>query len=428
MARQTQPPDTATVEKTLSKAPITDIPSRSLSDTTGDGSTSPPSISLGLTLLMAVACGMSVANIYYNQPMLGVIGNSFPDQRAVAGMVPTATQLGYALGLLLLVPLGDRIERRFLIVLQFVALALSLAAVALAPNAWTLVAASVLVGVSSSVAQQILPFAAELSAPNRRGATIGIVMSGLLCGILFGRALAGAVAVHYGWRAMFWLGLLLAVLVGAVLAFSLPKSEPKTNASYSALLKSLATLWREEPQLRKATLIQACVFGSFSALWTTLALHLDLQYHLGADVAGMFGIIGAVGVLFAPIAGRLADKRGPDFVIGLASATMVVSWIVFGAWGMVAGLVVGVLLIDFGAQGSQVSNQHVIQALRPEARNRLNATLMSGMFLGGAAGSAAATLAWDLAGWIAVCALGALFAAAAMAVHAAGRTSAATAH
>lgn len=278
-----------------------------------------------------------------------------------------------------------------------------------------------LVGVSSSVAQQILPFAAELSAPNRRGATIGIVMSGLLCGILFGRALAGTVAVHYGWRAMFWLGLILAVLVGAVLAFALPRSEPKTNASYGALLKSLATLWREEPQLRKATMIQACVFGSFSVLWTTLAFQLDSRYHLGADVAGMFGIIGAVGVLFAPIAGRLADKRGPHFVIGLASAVMVAAWFVFGAWGMVAGLIAGVLLLDFGAQGSQVSNQHVIQSLRPEARNRLNAALMSGMFLGGAIGSAAATLAWDFGAWIAVCAVGAIFAAAALAVH--GRKS-----
>lgn len=377
---------------------------------------------------MAVACGMAAANIYYNQPMLGIIGSSFPNQRAVTGFVPTATQLGYALGLLLLVPLGDRIERRRLIVIQFVALALSLAAVALAPDAWSLVIASALVGVSSSVAQQILPFAADLAAPNRRGATIGMVMSGLLCGILFGRALAGAVAVHYGWRAMFWLGLLLAILIGLVLTLSLPKSQPKTQASYGELLKSLATLWREEPQLRRATMIQACVFGSFSALWTTLALQLDTRYHLGADIAGLFGIIGAVGVLFAPIAGKIADRRGPHFVIGLASATMIASWVVFDVWGTVAGLIAGVVLLDFGAQGSQVSNQHVIQALRPEARNRLNAIMMGGMFFGGAVGSAAASLAWEFAGWTAVCALGAVFAAIALGVHAGGRRLVGLAH
>ena len=370
---------------------------------------------------MAIACGMAVANIYYNQPMLGVIESAFPGQRSVTGFVPTTTQLGYAFGLLFLVPLGDRIERRRLIVIQFVALALSLAAVALAPNAWSLVIASALVGVSSSVAQQILPFAAELAAPHRRGATIGIVMSGLLCGILFGRALAGAVAVHFGWRDMFWLGLLLAVSVGIVLAVALPKSPPKTRASYGELLRSLTTLWKEERQLRYATLTQACVFGSFSALWTTLALQLDARDHLGADVAGLFGIIGAVGVLFAPVAGKLADRRGPHFVIGLASVAMILAWIVFGVWGSVAGLIAGVVLLDFGAQGAQVSNQHVIQALRPEARNRLNATLMSGMFLGGAVGSAGASLAWQCAGWGAVCALGAAFATVALCVHANGR-------
>ncbi len=179
-------------------------------------------------------------------------------------------------------------------------------------------------------------------------------MSGLLCGILFGRALAGAVAVHYGWRATFWLGLLMAIAIGVVLAIALPKSPSKTQASYGELLKSLVTLWREEPQLRYATMTQACVFGSFSVLWTTLALHLQARYHLGADVAGLFGIIGAVGVLFAPIAGKLADRRGPHFVIGLASVAMIVSWAVFGVWGMVAGLIAGVVLLDFGAQGTSL--------------------------------------------------------------------------
>jgi len=379
---------------------------------------STPSISPGLTIIMAIACGLSVGNIYYNQPMLGIMGDSFPDHRALVGFVPTATQLGYALGLLLVVPLGDRFERRRLIVIQFAVLALSLAAVALAPDAWSVVIASVFVGLTSSVVQQILPFAAELSAPHRRGATIGIVMSGLLCGILLGRAFAGVVAVHFGWRAMFWLGLMLAILVGAVLACVLPKSPPKTRASYVELLLSLATLWREVPQLRRATMIQACVFASFSCLWTTLALHLDANYHLGADVAGMFGIIGAVGVLFAPFAGKIADRRGPHFVIGLAGATVTLSWLVFGVWGSVAGLVAGVVLLDFGVQGSQVSNQHVIQALSPEARNRLNATFMCGTFLGAAAGSAAASLAWEFAGWNAVCALGTVFAAFALGVHA----------
>src|SRR3984957_11557946 len=226
-----------------------------------------------IPLVMAIACGVAAANIYYNQPMLGIMEGAFPGNARVIGLVPTATQLGFAACLLLLVPLGDRFERRRLILIQFAALALSLAATALAPDAWSLAVASALVGVTSSVAQQIVPFAAELAEPGRRGATIGTVMSGLLCGILFGRALACAAADHYGWRATFWLSLLLALAVGLLLATVLPRSHPKTREGYGALLKSLVILWREEPELRRATMIQGCLFGSFSVLLTILARH-----------------------------------------------------------------------------------------------------------------------------------------------------------
>jgi predicted MFS family arabinose efflux permease len=382
----------------------------------------PPSssISFGMTLVLAIACGVAAANVYYNQPMLGIMETAFPGQVAVTGLVPTATQLGFAAGLLLLVPLGDRFERRRLILIQFVALTLSLGVAALAPNAWSLLVASAFVGVTSSVAQQIVPFAAELAEPGRRGATIGTVMSGLLCGILLGRVLGGAVGDHYGWRAVFWLGLLLAVAVGLLLAPVLPRSHPRTQKGYGALLKSLAILWREEPHLRRATMIQGCLFGSFTVLWTILALQLDARYHLSAEVAGLFGIVGAVGVLFAPIAGRIADRRGPHAVIGLGGVIMLMSWVVFGVWGMIAGLIAGVILLDFGEQGALVSNQNVIYALRPEARNRLNTIFMGGMFVGGAVGSAGASLAWEYAGWTAVCAFGAALVATALALHAAG--------
>jgi predicted MFS family arabinose efflux permease len=213
------------------------------------------------------------------------------------------------------------------------------------------------------------------------------------------------------------LGLLLAIVMAVVLAFVLPRSQPKTQASYLALLTSLTGLWREEPDIRRATVIQACLFGSFSALWTILALQLDIRYHLSAEIAGLFGVVGAVGVLFAPIAGRIADGKGPHAVIGLGSVIMLGSWIIFGAWDMIAGLVVGVILLDFGEQGALVSNQHVIYALRPEARNRLNTIFMSGMFLGGAVGSAGASLAWEFVGWSAVCAFGVALVAVALALH-----------
>ena len=368
----------------------------------------------GTTLAMAIACGVAAATVYCNQPMLGIMEAAFPGRASAAGLVPMATQLGFALGLLLLVPLGDRIERRRLILLQMTALAVSLAAAALAPDAWALVAISALIGLSSSVAQQIVPFAAELAEPSRRGATIGTVMSGLLCGMLLGRVVAGAVAEHYGWRATYWLGLLLVIATGCLLAATLPRSQVKTRAGYGELLKSLVTLWRDEPALRRATMIQGCLFGSFTAFWTILALQLDARFRLGAETAGLFGIVGVVGILFAPVAGRIADRKGPHAVIGLGSLIIAASWIIFGTWGAVAGLVVGVILLDFGEQGALVSNQYVIYALRPEARNRLNTIFMGGMFVGGAIGSGGASLAWDESGWSAVCFFGAALAAIAL--------------
>lgn len=353
----------------------------------------------GLVFAMACACGIAVANIYYNQPMLGVITRSFPGELAPS-FIPTATQLGYAIGLLLLVPLGDLMERRRLIVSQFLILALSLLFAASASTGWALLGASLCVGFSSSVTQQIIPAAASLASDSRRGAVIGSIMSGLLSGILLSRILAGFIATHYGWRAMFWLGVPLVLIGAAVMALLLPLGRPATSMKYGPLMRSLLQLWSGESRLRRATLIQGMLFAVFSIFWTILALHLEQPpFYFGADVAGLFGILGIIGVFAAPIAGRLADRRGSGQVVFTGAFATLLAWLVMTGWDSIPGLVIGVMLLDFGIQSAMVANQQIIYGLKPQARNRVNSLFMVGMFVGGSLGSGGAMLAWKIASW-----------------------------
>jgi predicted MFS family arabinose efflux permease len=378
------------------------------------------SLSRGLILIMAAATGIAVANIYYSQPMLGLMERDL--RGPGAAMIPTVTQLGYAIGLFLLVPLGDVMERRRLIVLQFMALAGALVAVALAPSVGLVLAASFLVGVATTVAQQIVPFAAHLAAPEKRGTAVGTVMSGLLAGILLSRTLAGFVGAQAGWRAMFWVSVPLALAAGLVLAVSLPRSRPQVSIGYGELVRSMVQLWRALPELRLAGMTQALLFASFSAFWTILALHLqEPAFGLGSAAAGLFGVLGLSGIAAAPIAGRIADRAGPHGPVLLAAVLVLVSWGVFGLWLGLAGLVVGVVLMDMAVQGALVSNQHIIYALRPEARSRINTLFMGTMFFGGSLGSSVAVYAWKTGGWGRVSLLGAVLGAGAVVLQWVGR-------
>lgn len=365
------------------------------------------------TYAMAAAAGLAVANIYYNQPMLERIEADLPG--SFTALVPTLTQLGYAAGLFLLVPLGDAVERRRLICMQFALLGVALLGAAAAPNGLVLGFASLLIGLTASVAQQIVPLAAQLSAPDRRGAVIGTVLAGILTGILLSRTLAGFVATHAGWRDMFWLGSPIAFGAGALMWFILPNTPPVSRTAYGHLLMSLGALWREFPALRLAAFTQALLFASFSVFWTPLAFRLEAPpFGFGADIAGLFGIIGMVGILAAPLAGRYADHHGPRPIVMLGAGMTALAWLIFGLWTALPGLILGVIVLDFATQSALVSNQHIIFALRPEARARLNTVLMGTMFLGGAAGSAISMVAWWHLGWTGVSALGLILGAVAM--------------
>ena len=368
-----------------------------------------------LVWLMALTCGLVVANIYYNQPLLAAIGRTFHLSDSSASLVATATQVGYTLGMLFVVPLGDMLERKRLILLMLLGAAACLGLAAFAPSFALLAGASILIGICSAVPQLLLPMAAHLAPEADRGRIVGRIMSGLLIGILASRTLSGYVGAHLGWRAMFEIatGLMLVLLV--LLAWRLPQDRPNFAGSYGSLMKSLLTLTRDLAPLRRSALVGGLLFAAFSVFWTTLTFFLEgPTYHYGSDVAGFFGLIGAVGALAAPLAGKAADTRGPDFAIGVGTLLALASYAVLGLGGYhLAGLVLGVILLDVGVQAAHISNQARIFSLVPEARSRLNTVYMTGYFTGGSLGSVVGGLAWTHFGWPGVCGLGAAFAGAA---------------
>ena len=375
---------------------------------------------------MAVSCGLVVANIYYNQPLLAAIGRTFRLSDSSASLVATATQVGYTLGMLFVVPLGDMLERKRLILIMLLGAAGCMALAAVAPSFALLTAASVLIGILSAVPQLLVPMAAHLAPEASRGRVVGHVMSGLLVGILLSRTVSGYVGLHLGWRAMFEIGAGLMVLLVALLAWKLPTDRPHFTGTYASLMKSLLTLTREQAPLRRAALVGASLFAAFSVFWTTLAFFLEgAPYHYGSDVAGFFGLIGAFGALAAPLAGRTADTKGPSYTIVLGIVLALVAYAVLGFGGQyVAGLVLGVILLDVGVQATHISNQSLIFSLVPEARSRLNTVYMTAYFIGGSVGSLAGGLAWAHGGWPGVCLVGGAFVAVSLGVSRlpAGRT------
>ncbi|SHM08176.1 MFS transporter [Hymenobacter psychrotolerans] len=357
---------------------------------------------------MAITCGLVVANIYYNQPLLAEIGRTFGLTESRVSLAATITQVGYTVGLLFVVPLGDKRERKSLILVLLLCAAVCMAGAAYAPTFGWLVAASLLIGVFSAVPQLLIPMAASLASDAERGRVVGKVMSGLLIGILLSRTISGYVGLHFGWRTMFWVGAVLMLLLTGVLARMLPRNEPQFAGSYGSLLASLGTLTKELPVLRRSALVGACMFGAFSAFWTTLVFFLESDtYRYHADVAGLFGLIGASGAFAASFAGKSADQKGPDYALTLGILLFLGAYVLlaFGGYYLL-GLIVGVVILDVGQQMTHISNQTRIFSLRPEARSRLNTVYMTACFIGASLGSLLGGFAWDHFQWLGVCAVG----------------------
>ncbi len=374
-------------------------------------------------LLMAGAAGLSVASIYYNQPMLGILARSFGAGPGEVSVIPIMTQVGYAAGLLLLSPLGDRFERRSLIVWTTAALALALFASGLAPGLTALVWASLAIGALATVAQQIVPMAAQLAPENQRGRVVGLVMAGLLSGILLSRTVSGLVSEFGSWRMMFLLAGAACAALAVVLRLRLPVVRPATTISYPALLTSLLRLFRQHALLRRSGLVQGLLFAGFVSFWANLAFHLEQPpFHMGSAVAGALGVVGIVGVMAAPLAGRLADKGGNRRVILLGAASVAASFALFWlARESMAALIAGIVLMDAGLQAAMVSNQARVYALDAGARSRINTVYMTMMFLGGAAGTAIGAQAYAHFGWAGVCGFGVASAALGLGVERLGR-------
>ncbi len=391
-----------------------------------------PELTNPLLWIMAVATGLIVANLYYNQPLLDDMARTYHVSNSKVGQVAMFTQLGYAAGMLFLAPLADMVRRKRLILLCLALATISLLLTAASPNVNLLIIASFFVGIFSLIPQLLVPMTAHLAKPEERGRKIGFVMSGLLLGILLSRTIGGVVDSSFGWRAMFYIAAGIMVIIWLLLFFMLPEVEPEYKGTYKALMRSLLTLIKEEPALRFASVRGALCFACFSAFWTTLVFLFSQNFkvlfpsvHILNSItltpslaAGLFGLIGAFGAIAAGVMGRLSDKMDAFKLSTYTLLLIVISFIVFIFSGnSIPGLIIGVIVLDMGVQATHISNQSLIFALHAGARNRINTVYMVSYFIGGGIGTFLASIAWGLHGWVGVCITGIILSGIAIIVH-----------
>lgn len=378
-----------------------------------------PPLTRGVLWLMTIATGVVVGNNYYNQPLLGLMARDFGVSEGRISNIAMLTQVGFAFGLLFIVPLGDMLRRKRLIIAAFGGIIISLMGMTMAPSVAVLFAASFMVGFTSVLPQLFVPMAAELAAKEKQSAAIGMVMSGLLLGILLSRVVSGVVGDLWGWKMMYYIATVAMVLLAGLLAVKLPEVHPTFKGSYGSLMKSLWHLTRTQPVLRLAAFRGAMGFAGFSVFWTTLVFHLEeAPFHAGPAVAGSFGIIGAVGALAAAVVGRMAGRVSAFNIILYALLLLLLSWIVFYMGGYTyMGLIIGVILLDLGLQSMHIMNQSSFFALNLGANNRLNTVYMFSYFIGGSAGTYLAAQAWKQAQWNGVVLVGLGFTVLGLAAH-----------
>lgn len=355
--------------------------------------------------ILALGAGFSVAAIYYAQPLLPLMGANLHLSVEGMGLVPTLTQAGYALGILFLLPLGDRHDRRKLILMKSAALAVLLLLCSLTGQLTSLLMVSLLIGMAATMAQDIVPAAAILAPAGKQGKMVGTVMTGLLLGILLSRTVSGLVGALFGWRVMYRAAAVSIALIGLLMWRVLPRFEIHSNLTYPQLIKSMAHLWKRYPALRRAAFAQGFLSIAFSAFWSTLAVMLLAHYQMGSAVAGGFGIAGAAGALAAPLAGGLADKFGAEKVTQMGAALVTVSFALMfllpalPPHGQLILIAISAVGFDLGLQSSLVAHQNLVYGLEPQARGRLNALLFTGVFIGMSLGSVLGSKLYVIAGW-----------------------------
>lgn len=385
-------------------------------------------LSRWVIFVLALGAGFSVAAIYYAQPLLPLIGQDLHLNITGMGLVPTLTQAGYALGILFLLPLGDRYDRRTLILLKSLSLAVLLLACSFIGQLHSLLLVCLLMGMAATMAQDIVPAAAILAPEGKQGKTVGTVMTGLLLGILLSRTVSGLVGEAFGWREMYQLAAVSIAVISAIMWKVLPRFAVHSTLNYPSLMISMAQLWQRYPTLRRAALAQGFLSIAFSAFWSTLAVMLSEHYHMGSAVAGAFGIAGAAGALAAPLAGHLADKVGAEKVTQLGALLVTLSFSmmfllpalpVHGQWLLISLSAVG---FDLGLQSSLVAHQNLVYSLEPQARGRLNALLFTLVFIGMALGSVLGSQVYRVANWEGVVGLAILSGAIALAIRLTGKS------